>query len=124
MPGARPTRSRCWRMITRQSAPGSGTDFGLTVIDAIRAITPARALVPVGYEVRRADPADGKALSELEAEHWRHYTLPPVFMADRDCKDAAGFAAFMDENSVWIAEEDGTALAYMQFEEPDSGSDC
>ncbi len=109
--------------------------FGLTVIDAIRSLDPldARALrfaspSPLvspkgegghgGLSIRPAAPADIETLVALDAEHWRHYTQPPVFMAPHPSTDAAGFSELLgdERNTVWLALDGDQLAGFMRFE--------
>ncbi|HEX3052178.1 MAG TPA: GNAT family N-acetyltransferase [Aggregatilineaceae bacterium] len=92
--------------------------FGLTVVDAVRPITPLNVAAPTGYTVRQATRADAERLAEIEAEHWQHYRRSPVFMMSEDNDDAAGFVKLLENpnNGVWVAENGPTILSYMRFE--------
>lgn len=92
--------------------------FGLSVIDAIRPITPLDLPVRSGISVRRARIEDAPVVAELEVEHMRHYTQPPVWMAARDPVDAKGYVDFLSEerNSVWLATARDMPAGYLRFE--------
>jgi ribosomal protein S18 acetylase RimI-like enzyme len=92
--------------------------FGLTVVDAIRALAPLDVVLPAGFTIRKAVLDDVDTLVMLEAEHWQHYSQSPVFMANQDNDDAAGLTALLSnpDNGVWIAWQDGEPAAYMRFE--------
>ena len=92
--------------------------FGLTVVDAIRALTPLEDVSPAGFTLRKATLDDVDTLVVLEAEHWQHYSRSPVFMANQDNDDAAGMTALLSDpnNSVGLAWLDGEPAAYMRFE--------
>jgi ribosomal protein S18 acetylase RimI-like enzyme len=86
--------------------------FGLTVVDAVRPVRPLNTSPQTALPIRQATPADASALAALDAEHWQHYTQPPILMTPRTGLDAAGNAAFVSRpnNSVWLAF-DGDQLA-------------
>lgn len=92
--------------------------FGLAVVDAIRPLTPLGIPLPGGYAVRKATLDDVDLLAVLEAEHWQHYSQPPVFMAADEHQDAEGLATLISHpaNSVWLAAQGDEALGYMRFE--------
>jgi len=99
--------------------------FGLLVVDAVRSMQPPHAPLSPDFQVRRASPADARALSELDIEHRRHYSASPVFMASMQPTDAAAFEAFLFQpgNSVWMALEGWHPVGFMRFEPGGHGSD-
>jgi len=98
--------------------------FGLTVVDALRSITPLYAPAPAGLHIRKATPADANRLADIEAEHWRHYAAPPVYMRPQAPDDAAAFTTFLEnsENGVWLALDDDITAGYMRFEGASEGA--
>lgn len=93
--------------------------FGLTVLDAVRAVEPlAGQPVVTSLIVRKATPADADALALLDEEHCRHYTAAPVFMAPPHRNDAAEFAAFLSrpDNSVWLATDGDIPAGFLRFD--------
>ena len=91
--------------------------FGLSVIDAIRPITPLDLPEPrVG--VRRARVEDAPIVAELEVEHMRHYSQPPVWMTERHPVNAEGYVEFLSEprNGVWLATAGDMPAGYLRFE--------
>ncbi len=86
--------------------------FGLTVVDAVRPVRPLGTTPQTALHIRQATQADAAALTALDAEHWQHYTQPPILMTARAGLDAAGNAAFVSRpnNGVWLAY-DGDQLA-------------
>jgi ribosomal protein S18 acetylase RimI-like enzyme len=87
--------------------------FGLTVVDAIRAMQPLGQAFDCRLTIRKATMADAEALSNIDAEHWRHYSGSPIFMAPPVGKDASANVVFLEKpkNSVWLAEECNTAAS-------------
>lgn len=92
--------------------------FGLTVIDAVRAVQPIDAPIPEGLLIRKATLTDIDLLAEIEAEHWKHYAQPPTLMVPHPPDGALEFSALLNtpQNSVWLALDDGKPAAYMRFE--------
>ncbi len=78
--------------------------FGLTVVDAVRPVQPLAATLPPSLTIRKAAPADAPVLAALDAEHCRHYTASPNFMAPPHQSTAAEFAAFLarPHNAAWL----------------------
>jgi GNAT superfamily N-acetyltransferase len=68
--------------------------------------------------VRRATAGDITALVELDAEHWQHYTRPPIFMPPHAGSTAAEAAEFLarPKNSVWLALDREPPIGFMRFE--------
>lgn len=100
--------------------------FGLLVVDAIRplappGIAPTRVSSPAGLMIRPATVEDAPALAGLDAEHVRHYVAPPVFMAPRPADAADTWAAFLarDDNSAWLAVDQGTPVGFVRFDAHD-----
>lgn len=98
--------------------------FGLTIVDAVRPMTPLERPVRPDLVVRKADLDDVELLATIETEHWQHYAQPPVLMAAFEADDAAAFATRLEQsrNSVWLALSDGEEAAYMRFEESSFGA--
>jgi ribosomal protein S18 acetylase RimI-like enzyme len=98
--------------------------FGLTVVDAIRSLAPLESASPAGFIVRKATPDDVDLLAILDAEHWRHYAQPPVFMVPQPPGDAARFADLLScpTNSVWLAMQGDEAMGFMRFEGSSDGA--
>lgn len=86
--------------------------FGLTVVDAVRPVRPLDSLAQTTLHIRQAAIEDAAAFTILDAEHWQHYSLPPILMTARTGLDEAGNIAFLSrpKNSVWLAC-DGAHLA-------------
>jgi GNAT superfamily N-acetyltransferase len=99
--------------------------FGLGTIDAVRPTRPLAVRPPDGYRVRQAHVDDAATLAELDVEHNRHYTTPPVFMAERQPFDDEAWVSFLshEPNGVWLAEDDGGAFGFFRFDDSFSGSD-
>jgi len=97
--------------------------FGLAVVDAIRLLAPLEGVSPAGFTVRKATLDDVELLAILDAEHWRHYAQPPVFMVSQQPNDAAGFADLLSrpKNSVWLAMQDDP-IGFMRFEGSNVGA--
>ena len=98
--------------------------FGLTVVDAVRPMTPLERPVHPDFAVRKASRDDIEMLMAIEREHWQHYTQPPILMVGSGADDAAAFAAFLEQpaNSVWLALCNGATASYMRFEESSFGA--
>jgi ribosomal protein S18 acetylase RimI-like enzyme len=92
--------------------------FGLMVVDALRPLTSLGCPAPRGLEIRKAAPADAGRLSVLDTEHWRHYSQPPVLMAERTATDLPGFISLLQDerNSVWLALDGKDPVGFMRFE--------
>jgi GNAT superfamily N-acetyltransferase len=92
--------------------------FGLTVVDAIRPMQPLRAGGASDVCIRRATVDDAQALADLDAEHCRHYSQSPVFMAPRTGKNVAEQIELLSRsrNSVWLAMDGDTPAGFMRFE--------
>lgn len=95
----------------------SWNGFGITVIDAIRAIGDPDAAPVAGVAVRRAEPTDLDTVVELEAEHWRHYAQPPILMAARgpsvdDVRDVLEHP----QASYWLATADHRPIGFLRLE--------
>jgi GNAT superfamily N-acetyltransferase len=98
--------------------------FGLTGVDAIRAITPLGIDVPTGITIRAATLQDVGGWLALEFAHSRHYTQPPISMAAHDTGTAADFTAFLSDptNSIWLALDGETAVGFIGFENSPFGA--
>jgi GNAT superfamily N-acetyltransferase len=92
--------------------------FGLTVVDAIRPMRPLDCPSSTDLHIRKATPLDANALSELDAEHWRHYTQSPVFMTPRTGNTAAGNIEFLSgpKNSVWLAFDGDVPVGFIRYD--------
>lgn len=98
--------------------------FGMFVEDALRPLTLLPTRAPPGVALRRAVAADADRLAELDAEHRRHYTAPPVFMAPHRPDTAAEHAAFLaaEPDTIWLAEADGEPQAFLRLEPVSDGA--
>jgi ribosomal protein S18 acetylase RimI-like enzyme len=92
--------------------------FGLAVVDAIRPMQPLEGLVASPLTIRKAASADAAVLHDLDVEHCRHYTQPPVFMAPRTVTSTEEFNAFISlpDNAVWMAWDEATPAGFMRFD--------
>ena len=90
--------------------------FGLTVVDAVRPVHPLNTLTQTALHIRQAGIEDVAALTALDAEHWRHYSQPPILMKARNGLDAAGNAAFLSRprNSVWLAWDGALLVGFIR----------
>ncbi|MAT99719.1 MAG: hypothetical protein CL608_21475 [Anaerolineaceae bacterium] len=90
--------------------------FGLTVVDAVRAVRPFGAMPQTPLHIRLATVADALALTALDADHWQHYAQPPILMTPRSGLDADGNAAFLSRprNSVWLAYDGGSPVGFIR----------
>lgn len=91
--------------------------FGLAVVDAVREARPLPATAGTQLTVRPAVAEDAEVLAALDAEHVRHYTAPPVFMAPPSVDDAAWFAGFLErpKNGIWMAFDGAAPAGFMRF---------
>jgi hypothetical protein len=91
--------------------------FGLTVVDAVRPVQPLAA-PPVSLTIRKATPADAPLLAALDAEHCRHYTASPIFMAPPHQSTEAEFASFLarPHNAAWLALDGATPAGFLRFD--------
>jgi GNAT superfamily N-acetyltransferase len=96
--------------------------FGLTVVDALRSMDLIHAPAPVGLSLVRAVPADAGRVAEIEAEHWRHYSSPPIYMAVNLANTGAELQELLQDprSSIWMALDGDQVAAYVRFEPPDS----
>jgi ribosomal protein S18 acetylase RimI-like enzyme len=92
--------------------------FGLTVVDAIRPMSPLNIWYTTDLLIRKATAEDADVLTELDAEHWFHYTQPPVFMPYRKGRDAAENVEFLSQpkNSVWLAFDGDLPVGFIRYE--------
>ena len=92
--------------------------FGLTVVDAVRTMDPTGILAGDDFTVRKAAPDDAALLAVLDAEHWQHYSQPPVFMARQQPSDAAALVPFLNDpdNRIWLAMCGSDPMGFMRFE--------
>jgi ribosomal protein S18 acetylase RimI-like enzyme len=98
--------------------------FGLSVVDAIRPADPLKPQPVTDLTIRQATADDATRLAELEAEHWQHYTQPPVFMSPQQPDDAAGFRDFLNEpgSSAWLALDGDRSAGFLRFQGTGEGS--
>jgi len=96
--------------------------FGLAVVDAVRPMQPLDAPRATRLRIRAATAGDAPGLAELDAEHCRHYTEPPVFMPPRPGEDAGAFAEFLarPDNSIWLALDGDQLAGFIRFDAHDS----
>jgi GNAT superfamily N-acetyltransferase len=99
--------------------------FGLTVVDAVRSTAPLGLSPPAGVRIRPATAADAPTLAELDIDHRRHYTRPPVLMPLRPADDDAAWTAFLGVpgNGAWLAEDETGPLGFIRFDRTFGGSD-
>jgi GNAT superfamily N-acetyltransferase len=98
--------------------------FGLTGVDAVRSTQPLGVAGPSDFVIRKSTSADAELLSVLDAEHWMHYSSPPIFMVPHTPGNAAEFSAFIDkpDNSVWLAMDGHNPAGFIQFERVSFGA--
>jgi ribosomal protein S18 acetylase RimI-like enzyme len=92
--------------------------FGLTVVDAVRPMRPLDRPCSTPVSVRKAAQADAPILALLDAEHCRHYTASPVFMAPPHNNDAAEFVEFLSlpRNSIWLAMDGEVPVGFIRYD--------
>lgn len=92
--------------------------FGLSVVDGIRSMQPLQEPALTSLTIRKALPADAAILTELDEEHRRYYTQPPVLMASRTATSAEAFAEFIrqPENAVWLALDGSNPAGFLRFD--------
>ena len=92
--------------------------FGLTVVDAIRAMEPLESITPTPLTIRKATLDDVETLSQLEREHWQHYTQAPVLMDAYSPQKPAELADFLciPESSIWLVLDGKDYAGYMRFD--------
>ncbi len=93
--------------------------YGMTVVDAVRALDPLGVPDVAGLSIRKADLSDLDTLAELDAAHCAHYTAAPVWMCPRTASDREFYKDFLENepNSIWLALQAGKPVGYMQFEQ-------
>jgi GNAT superfamily N-acetyltransferase len=99
--------------------------FGLSVIDAVRLCSSRLGMNPnPEIRIRPAENSDIPLLCEIEAEHWQHYTEPPVLMAAHPPDGEAQFAAFLsvENNSAWLAFDGSQLAGYLRLESGSTGA--
>jgi ribosomal protein S18 acetylase RimI-like enzyme len=99
-------------------------NFGLTVVDGIRSLQSVENVSPSDLNVRKATLNDVDALVALEAEHRRHYTEPPVFMASFSPESVENIIDFLQKpkNSYWMALDGEQLAGFFRFEGDSSGA--
>ena len=92
--------------------------FGLIVMDGIRPMQPLQEPATTSLSIRKAQPADSATLAELDEEHCRYYTQPPVLMARREATSVDAFAEFIrqPENAVWLAWDGQNPAGFLRFD--------
>lgn len=92
--------------------------FGLTVVDAIRPVCPLEVSYKTDLWIRKATQADAQALTELDKEHWMHYSRSPIFMTPRSGKSLAENIEFLSrpKNSLWIAQDRKEIIGFLRYE--------
>jgi ribosomal protein S18 acetylase RimI-like enzyme len=92
--------------------------FGMIVVDAIRSIQPLNVTSPESLVIRRAQLEDAESIAVLEAEHYKHYSAPPISMAPQSPEDAEAYRKFLSrpENQVWLACDGKEPVGYIRFE--------
>jgi ribosomal protein S18 acetylase RimI-like enzyme len=92
--------------------------FGLLVVDAIRPMQPLDGNTDTRLTIRKAVSENAEALHELDIEHRRHYTQPPVLMAPRNVTSTEEFVEFINrpENAIWMAWDGPTPAGFIRFD--------
>jgi GNAT superfamily N-acetyltransferase len=88
--------------------------FGMVSVDAVRELGPRPDRLAVAG-VRSARPEDLAAVLRLDQGLYRHILGSPIFIHDDARPTAEDYRAWLsgDEVSVWIAERDEQAAAYL-----------
>ena len=68
--------------------------------------------------IRLAGLEDAQAAAQLEAEHWQHYTRPPVLMRANPPDDASALREMLNQpgNTLWLAEWRGEPVGMLRLE--------
>jgi ribosomal protein S18 acetylase RimI-like enzyme len=68
--------------------------------------------------IRKATQDDAKTLTDLDKEHWGHYSRAPIFMAPRQGKSLDENIEFLSrpKNSVWIAQDGNGLAGFIRYE--------
>jgi GNAT superfamily N-acetyltransferase len=92
--------------------------FGMAVVDAVRPVQPLARQPRTQLSIRRASVADAVALSALELEHRRYYTLSPVFMPLRVGQTEEEFRQFlqMPGNSIWLVLDGEVPVGFLRLD--------
>ena len=103
----------------------SWNGFGMLVVDAIRPVQPLEHQPASDLTIRKASLSDADILHELDVEHCRHYTQPPVFMSPEQASPCSPreWQDFLSqpENSAWIALEGDTPAGFIRFDAHENG---
>ena len=92
--------------------------FGLTVVDAIRPMISLQTTSNSNLLIRKAVQDDAEALTELDKEHWKHYSRSPIFMPPRPGKSLDENIEFLSrpKNSIWIAQDGNELAGFIRYE--------
>lgn len=92
--------------------------FGLTVVDAIRPITPLAFTASAGVSYRQASIEDAGLIAVIEIEHWAYYATAPIYMVAQQPVSAEMYREFIRQpnHAVWLAFSGQDLLGYMRFE--------
>jgi ribosomal protein S18 acetylase RimI-like enzyme len=98
--------------------------FGLLVVDAVRSLAPLNAVPGADVTIRLAGLEDAQTAAQLEAEHWQHYTRPPVLMHANPPDDAAALREMLNQpgNTLWLAEWRGEPVGMLRLETHSHGA--
>lgn len=99
-------------------------NYGALVVDAVRPAAPLSLPAKPGVSVRMAAPADAALMAALEAEHWRHYSQPPVLMMASHPAGVEECAALIADpaNRVWLAFDGMEPVGYIRCEGSSEGA--
>jgi GNAT superfamily N-acetyltransferase len=92
--------------------------FGMIVINAIRSTQPLNLPKQESLVIRTAQPEDAETIALLEAEHFLHYSAPPISMAPQPHEDATGYREFLRRLNctVCLAWIGNNPVGYVRFE--------
>jgi ribosomal protein S18 acetylase RimI-like enzyme len=87
-------------------------------VDAIRPVSPLKEPPDTSFLIRKATQADATALTELDNEHWKHYSCSPIFMPPRQGKSVDENLEFLSrsKNSAGVALDGEELIGFIRYE--------
>ncbi len=100
------------------------SSFGLLVVDAVRDLSPLKAQVPPGIEIRKATVDDLDEVVRIRVAQQRYMARPPIFMPLLEFEAAKDRREFLENpaNALFLATRGGRAVAYIQWEPEGHGT--